>query len=65
MDEIQLKLARNKIEFLAYQLSNKSLNHHGMQKEIDDMWQMSKWFFDQPREEKLQIIRTETVPLGY
>ena len=36
-----------------------------MQKEIDDMWQMSKWFFNQPREEKLKIIRTETIPLGY
>ena len=41
------------------------LKNHGMQKEIDDMWQMSKWFFDQPREEKLKIIRTETIPLGY
>ena len=41
------------------------LKNHGMQKEIDDMWQMSKWFFNQPREEKLKIIRTETIPLGY
>ena len=24
-----------------------------------------KWFFNQPREEKLKIIRTETIPLGY
>ena len=41
------------------------LKNHGMQKEIDDMWQMSKWFFNQPRKEKLKIIRTETIPLGY
>ena len=41
------------------------LKNHGMQKEIDDMWQMSKWFFNQPREDKLKIIRTETIPLGY
>ena len=41
------------------------LKNHGMQKEIDAMWQMSKWFFNQPREEKLKIIRTETIPLGY
>ena len=24
------------------------LKNHGMQKEIDDMWQMSEWFFNQP-----------------
>ena len=41
------------------------LKNHGMQKEIDAMWQMSKWFFNQPREKKLKIIRTETIPLGY
>ena len=40
------------------------LKNHGMQKEVDDMWQMSKWFFNQPREDKLKIIRTETIPLG-
>ena len=41
------------------------LKNHGIQKEINAMWQMSKWFFNQPREEKLKIIRTETIPLGY
>ena len=41
------------------------LKNHGMQEEIDDMWRMSEWFFNQPREDKLKIIRTETIPLGY
>jgi len=41
------------------------LKNHGMQEEIDDMWRMSEWFFNQPREDKLKIIRTESIPLGY
>ena len=41
------------------------LKNHGIQKEIDDMWEMSKWFFNQARKDKLKIIRTETIPLGY
>ncbi|HJL96481.1 MAG TPA: 2-oxoglutarate and iron-dependent oxygenase domain-containing protein [SAR86 cluster bacterium] len=41
------------------------LKNHGMQKEIDDMWKMSEWFFNQPREEKLNILRTDVIPLGY
>ena len=41
------------------------LKNHGIQKEINDMWEMSKWFFNQARKEKLKIIRTETIPLGY
>ena len=41
------------------------LKNHGMQEEIDDMWRMSEWFFHQPREDKLKIIRTKTIPLGY
>ena len=41
------------------------LKNHGMQEEIDDMWRMSEWFFNQPREDKLKIIRTETIPIGY
>ena len=41
------------------------LKNHGMQEEIDDMWRMSEWFFNQPRKDKLKIIRTETIPLGY
>ena len=32
------------------------LKNHGIQKEIDDMWEMSKWFFNQARKDKL--IRT-------
>ena len=41
------------------------LKNHGMQEEIDDMWRMSEWFFNQPRKDKLKIIRTESIPLGY
>lgn len=41
------------------------LNNHGIQKEINDMWEMSKWFFSQERIEKLKILRTEEVPLGF
>ena len=41
------------------------LKNHGMQEEIDDMWRMSEWFFNQPREDKLKIIRTESIPIGY
>ena len=41
------------------------IKNHGIQKEIDDMWNMSKWFFSQERKEKLKILRTEEIPLGF
>ena len=41
------------------------LKNHGMQSAINDMWESSKWFFEQPRQNKLSITRTETIPLGY
>ena len=41
------------------------LENHGMQKEIDSMWRLSKWFFSQDREAKLKLSRSENIPLGY
>jgi len=41
------------------------LKNHGMQSIINDMWQASEWFFQQPRKDKLAITRTEFIPLGY
>ena len=41
------------------------LKNHGMQSIINDMWQASEWFFQQPRKDKLAITRTESIPLGY
>ena len=35
------------------------IKNHGIQKEIDDMWNMSKWFFSQERKEKLKIFETK------
>jgi isopenicillin N synthase-like dioxygenase len=41
------------------------LKQHGMDAEIEAMWKASEQFFSQPREIKRQILRTESVPLGY
>lgn len=41
------------------------LKNHGIQSIINDMWKASEWFFEQPREDKLAISRTESIPLGY
>ena len=41
------------------------LINHGMQQEIEDMWTMSRWFFSQNREEKLKLLRSEKIPLGF
>ena len=41
------------------------LKNHGMQQEIDKMWSMSEWFFSQERAEKLKLLRSEEIPLGY
>jgi isopenicillin N synthase-like dioxygenase len=41
------------------------LKNHGIQEEIDNMWKMSEWFFSQDREEKLKLLRSEQIPLGF
>ena len=41
------------------------LKNHGMQKEIDNMWKLSEWFFSQDRKDKLKLLRSETIPLGF
>ena len=41
------------------------LKNHGIQSAINAMWKASEWFFEQPREDKLAISRTESIPLGY
>jgi isopenicillin N synthase-like dioxygenase len=41
------------------------LKNHGMQDEINNMWSMSEWFFAQRREEKLKLLRSEEIPLGF
>ena len=41
------------------------LANHGIQREIDAMWQASAQFFAQPSEQKRKIQRTESHPLGY
>ena len=41
------------------------LKNHGIQSAIGDMWAASEWFFNQPKDWKRQILRTEDVPLGY
>ena len=41
------------------------LKNHGMQDEINNMWSMSEWFFAQQREEKLKLLRSEEIPLGF
>jgi isopenicillin N synthase-like dioxygenase len=41
------------------------LKNHGMQQEIDDMWKHSQWFFSQDRKEKLKLLRSEEIPLGF
>lgn len=41
------------------------LENHGLDPEIEAMWQASEAFFKQPREIKRTIKRTESSPLGY
>ena len=41
------------------------LKNHGMDKQIEAMWQKSAEFFHQPGAVKQRIMRTETKPLGY
>jgi isopenicillin N synthase-like dioxygenase len=41
------------------------LKNHGMDKEIDAMWQASEAFFNLPTVDKRQIMRTEERHLGY
>ena len=41
------------------------LKNHGMDRQIDAMWQKSAAFFRQPSEVKQRTMRTETQPLGY
>jgi len=41
------------------------LANHGIQPEIDAMWQASARFFAQSREQKRTVMRTEKQPLGY
>ena len=41
------------------------LKNHGMQNEINNMWSMSEWFFAQQREDKLKLLRSEEIPLGF
>ena len=41
------------------------LRNHGMDSAIDAMWQASAAFFSQPASVKRQVMRTETMPLGY
>ena len=41
------------------------LKNHGMKLTINNMWKASEWFFQQPRKDKLDITRTESIPLGY
>ncbi len=41
------------------------LRNHGMDEEIEAMWQASAAFFDQTPETKREVLRTESIPLGY
>lgn len=41
------------------------LADHGIQAEIDAMWEASVAFFSQPREAKRRVLRSDTMPLGY
>tara|TARA_Y100001949_G_C15940164_1_gene309810 strand:+ start:147 stop:1082 length:936 start_codon:yes stop_codon:yes gene_type:complete len=41
------------------------LKNHGIGDAITQMWDASNWFFNQPRGDKLNILRTEQNPLGY
>ena len=41
------------------------LKNHGMQKQIDHMWKLSEWFFSQDRKDKLKLLRSEEIPLGF
>ena len=41
------------------------LKNHGIQDEINKMWSMSEWFFSQNRVDKLKLLRSEEIPLGF
>jgi len=41
------------------------LQNHGLDREIEAMWQASEDFFKQPQASKRAIKRTESSPLGY
>ena len=41
------------------------LKNHGMDREIEEMWRLSKQFFDLPANEKRKILRDKDSPLGY
>ena len=41
------------------------LKNHGIQDEINNMWSMSEWFFSQNRVDKLKLLRSEEIPLGF
>ncbi len=41
------------------------LANHGIQPQIDAMWQASEAFFNQPSSEKRKLLRSEKAPLGF
>ena len=41
------------------------LRNHGMDDAIEQMWRAASAFFDQPSEVKREVLRTESIPLGY
>lgn len=41
------------------------LRNHGMDDEVAAMWQASRSFFAQSADRKREVLRTETIPLGY
>ena len=41
------------------------LSNHGIDREIEAMWDASRRFFARSRDEKQQVSRTQTMPLGY
>lgn len=41
------------------------LRNHGMDAAIEEMWCAASGFFGQPSEIKRQVLRTESIPLGY
>ena len=41
------------------------LRNHGMDAAIEQMWRAASGFFDQPSEAKREVLRKESIPLGY
>ena len=41
------------------------LRNHGMDEAIEQMWRAASGFFGQPSETKREVLRTESIPLGY